>query len=87
MPNTKSAIKELRKVKKRTARNQSRKRDLSYVVKQALRAIAAGDKAAATDFAKQVQKAADKAAKGNVIARNKANRQKSRIMTKLNAMK
>lgn len=87
MPNTKSAIKELRKVKKRTARNQTKKRDLAYAVKQALRAVAAGDKAAAVGFAKQVQKAADKAAKTSVIAQNKANRQKSRVMAKVNAMK
>ncbi len=86
MPNKKSAMKELRKTKKRTARNSARQKNLAYLVKQTIKAVEKGDKVEATRLAKLVQKAADKAAKGNVIKANTANRQKARVMAKVNGI-
>lgn len=79
-------MKELRKAKKRSASNSAKQKNLSYLVKQAIRAAEKGEKTEAANLAKLVQKAADKAAKGGVVKANKANRQKSRVMAKLNSI-
>ncbi len=86
MPNKPSAMKELRKSKKLSAHNTSIKKNLKYLMKQADKAIERGDKAEAIALAKKIQKASDKAAKVNVIKANKANRQKSKVMTKANSL-
>ncbi|MCX7778823.1 MAG: 30S ribosomal protein S20 [Patescibacteria group bacterium] len=84
MPITKSAIKELRKVKKRTARNKKIKANLKYLEKKFLKFIREKNKEKAREFYQKIQKALDKAAKRNVIKKNKASRKKSRLAKKLN---
>ncbi len=72
MPIIKSAIKKVRKDKIRTARNKKRELALKAAVK----------KARVTKSAKDIQaafSALDKAAKVNLIHKNKANRLKSRL--------
>lgn len=79
-------MKELRKGKKLAAHNAAVKKNIKHLVKQTIKAVESGDKATATALAQKVQKATDKAAKTNVIKTNKANRQKSSVMTKVNAL-
>jgi len=83
IPNTRSAIRQLRKSKKRRERNLKRKGVLRRVVKQIEKQIVAGDKAKAQELINQLMKAADKAAKTGAIHPNKAARIKSRLMRKL----
>ena len=73
MPLIKSAIKKLRKDKKRAAHNLALKRRYKELIKKALREPTEKNKKAAVS-------AIDKAAKRNVIHKNKAARLKSRVM-------
>jgi len=82
MANTKSAQKNNRKTIARTLRNRSRKTRLKTLAKKVQTLAELGDKealkAAATDYIS----AMDKAAKSNLVHRNKASRTKS-TMAKL----
>ncbi len=77
MANTKSAQKNNRKTIARTLRNRSRKTRLKTLAKKVQSLAESGDKealkAAATDYIS----AMDKAAKSNLVHRNKASRTKS----------
>ena len=78
MPNTKSAKKALRQIKKRTRRNKMWK----LQIKQAIRAI----KKSKTEKERRklidaAQSVIDRAARRNVIHKNKAARLKSKIST------
>ncbi|MFN3301792.1 MAG: 30S ribosomal protein S20 [Patescibacteria group bacterium] len=84
MPVTKSAIKELRKAKKRTLRNKKVKANLKYLERKFLKFIKEKNKEKAKEFYQKLQKALDKAAKRNIIKKNKASRKKSRLAKKLN---
>jgi|YelNatPaOPRAMG01_1025707.scaffolds.fasta_scaffold439847_2 small subunit ribosomal protein S20 len=84
MPKTKSAKKELRKIKRRTIRNQAIKANLRYLERKFLKSIEEKNKEMAKEFYRKLQKALDKAAKRNVIKKNKASRKKSRLAKKLN---
>lgn len=72
MPLIKSAIKKMRKDKERTLRNAKRENAMKKVVKTARRAPNAKNLTAAFS-------ALDKAAKVNLIHKNKASRLKSRL--------
>lgn len=80
MPNKPSAIKELRKAKKRAAHNNRVKTNVKALQKKCVELIKAGN----LDEAKRVmvlfQRAIDKAAKVNVVSKNRASRKKSSIM-------
>jgi small subunit ribosomal protein S20 len=84
MPNKKSAIKDLRQVKKKTLRNKTVKESLSYLRRMLRKAIDAKDHSKAEGLAKQVIKTVDKAVQNNVIKKNTGSRIKSRLMHKLN---
>lgn len=86
MPKTKSAIKELRKAKKREIRNKKVKANLKYLERKFLKAVQEKKKEEAKEFYQKLQKALDKAAKRNVIKKNKASRKKSRLAKKLNLL-
>ncbi|MCD6097129.1 30S ribosomal protein S20 [bacterium] len=86
MPITKSAKKALRQAKKRTERNKAVKKNLSYLERQFKKAISLKKKEEAKDIYQKLQKALDKAAKVNVIKKNKSSRKKSRLMKKLNKL-
>lgn len=79
MPIKKSAMKELRKSKKRALRNKQVLDSIKSLIKKSRKEIEAGsDKAA--DLIKQTIKALDKAAQHKVIKKNTASRKKSRLM-------
>jgi len=79
MPITKSAKKALRQNIRRRKRNLQRKAELKSVIKQYKKLIAAGEKEKAKEYLSQVYKKLDKAAKVNLIKKNKAARLKSRL--------
>lgn len=84
MANLRSALRDIKKSRKRAARNQSVKSAIKTYVKKARVEIAAGG----DDAMSLVSAAAalvDKAAKRNIIHKNAANRRKSRLARRLNA--
>lgn len=83
MANTKSAQKELRKTKKRTAHNRKITNELKDLIKKSKKAIDAKD-AKAKEAVEKTLKAFDKAAQKGLIKKNTANRKKSRLHLKLN---
>ena len=82
MAQTKSAIKELRKTKKRTIHNKAIKAYLNYLEKKFLKAVAKDKKGAGAIYNK-LQQALDRAAKVNVLKKNTASRKKSRLAKRL----
>ena len=84
MPNKKSAIKELRKTKKRTANNARIKTNVKHLYKTCVDLMSQDKKAEAKDVAIKFQQAIDKAAKRNVISKNRADRKKAAIMKIVN---
>ena len=85
MPNTKSAIKALRQNKSRHARNLKQKEEMKDVIKKYKKAVEAGKKDEAAKLLPEVYKKLDKAAKTNIIKKNKASRLKSRLTKKLSS--
>ena len=78
MPNLKTAKKNLRKTKKRTALNKQHKNKIDYLIRK----IKNGVKEEAKnlqELLKNLYKAVDKAAKEKVIHKNKASRIKSKM--------
>lgn len=86
MPNTKSAKKELRKSVKRESANLKVKNVMKTTVKKSLKKVLAEDKSVKEDMA-TIMKAVDKAAKRGIIKKQAANRKKSRLAKKINALK
>lgn len=82
MPITKSAKKARRQNIRRRKRNLHKKAELKSVIKNYKKLAASGEKDKAKEFLTQVYKKLDKAAKVNLIKKNKAARLKSRL-TKL----
>lgn len=78
MPNIKSAIKELRKSKKRNVYNTKIKDNVKNLIKKSRKAISAGDEKAKELLAATI-KALDKAAQKGVLKKNTSNRKKSRL--------
>lgn len=79
MPITSSAKKALRQSKKKKTYNDRRKRLYRDAVKEFKKAISAKEFDKAKTLLPKVYQALDKAAKGKTIAKNKANRAKSRL--------
>lgn len=91
MPNTKSALKAMRKAEKRRIRNQSHRSRMKTYIKQARLALEAAAKG--TISVENAQRAIyeacriiDKTASKGVIKKNTAARYKSRLMHRLNAL-
>lgn len=80
MPIKKSAIKELRKSKKRTIVNGSKKKIIKDIIKKIRKSIEAGNIDEAKKMSKSVIKFLDKAAKTHLFHKNTAARKKSRIL-------
>lgn len=80
MPNIKSAKKALRQSKKRRIQNLRKKRAYKQVLKQVKKLSSAGKIQEAKELIPQLYKLIDKAAKTNVIKKNKAGRLKSRTI-------
>jgi small subunit ribosomal protein S20 len=83
MPITSSAKKALRQSLKRKERNLKRKKAYKNALKKLMK-MAISNKKEASDFLPQVYKTIDKAAKTNVIAKNKAARLKSKASRLVN---
>jgi small subunit ribosomal protein S20 len=84
MANLKSAKKMVRKIKKRTARNSKKRRELRSIIKEVRELSEAGKKAEAEKKFIVATKKIDKAAKVNLIHRNTAARYKSRLAKRVN---
>ena len=79
MPIIKSAKKALRQNIKHRKINLKRKAELKAVIKQYKKLITAGQKEEAKKYLSQVYKKLDKAAKVELIKKNRASRLKSRL--------
>ena len=86
MANLRSALRHIKKSRKRAARNQSVRSAIKTYVKKTRTAIAANDESTMELFSATAS-LVDKAAKRNIIHKNAANRRKSRLAKKLNAAK
>ena len=86
MPIIKSAKKALRQNISRRRKNLKKKAELKTIIKQYKKAVIAKDKEKTAEYLSQVYKKLDKAAKTNLIKKNKASRLKSRL-SKLLAVK
>lgn len=83
MANIRSAEKDIRRTKTRTARNQAVKGRIRTLRKKVLAALANGDAKTAGAALAEFSSAADKAAKSKVIHKNTAARLKSRVAAKM----
>lgn len=79
MPITRSAKKAHRSSLKKRKFNLARKNKVAAAVKSLKKSVAAGDKKDAQVKMREVQKALDKAVKGNTLSKNTASRKKSRL--------
>jgi small subunit ribosomal protein S20 len=86
IPNIASAAKRLRQSEKRRGLNRAKKAAVRRIAKQIRLHVDAGEKSQAAALLPQLAKAADKAAKGNSIHKNKAARIKSRWTRKIQAL-
>jgi len=87
MPNKHASVKDLRKTKRRMARNLRLKTHARTLLRKANDLLKEGNHADIKAAIIAFQKIADKAAKNHVITRNAANRRKSKLMKKLAQVK
>ena len=87
MANIKSSKKAIKVIAKKTEANHEFKARVKNSIKKADKAIAAKDVAAATEAVKKVQKNIDKAVSKGLVKKNTANREKSRLNSKVKDMK
>ena len=86
MANSAQARKRARQSVKHRAHNASLRTAFRSAVKKVLKAVAAGDKAAAEEVYRQSVKVIDRIADKGVFHKNKAARHKSRLSAKIKAM-
>ncbi len=86
MANIKSQKKRILTNEKARMRNKAVKSSLKTAIKKVDAAVAAGDKAAAVEAAREASRALDKAASAGVIHKNQAANRKSGVMTRVNAL-
>ena len=84
MPNIKSAKKRVKVSNTKALQNVMIKSSIKTAIKKYEAALAAGDKAAATDTYKSAVKMIDKAADKGILHKNKAARKKSQFTLALN---
>jgi len=87
MPNTKSAKRRMRSNVRKQAHNTSIKSRLHTLEKKYLAAVTAGKKDDAAAALRAVTSAFDKAAKTGTVHKGTADRKKSRLSLRLNAVK
>jgi small subunit ribosomal protein S20 len=85
MANLRSSQKDTRRIKRRTQQRKPFVRNARVTPKKVMKLIATGDVKAASDLMPLAFKAVDKAAKKNIIHKNKAARIKSKLAEALNA--
>jgi small subunit ribosomal protein S20 len=86
MANTASARKRARQSETQRQHNASLRSELRTAVKNARKAIEAGDKAAAQTILQRATSTIDRIADKNIIHKNKAARHKSRLAAAVKAM-
>ncbi|MBY6018951.1 30S ribosomal protein S20 [Ferrimonas balearica] len=86
MANIKSAKKRAIQAEKRRQHNASRRSMMRTFTKKVVAAIAAGDKAAATEAFNAAQPILDRMATKGLIHKNKAARHKSRLAAQIKAL-
>ena len=86
MANIASARKRARQAVRRNAQNTSQHSTLRTAIKSVRKAIAAGDKAAATQVMQQAQSVIDRISDKRVIHKNTASRYKSRLAAAIKSM-
>jgi small subunit ribosomal protein S20 len=86
MANIRSAEKDIRKTKVRTAHNQTVKSRIRTLRKKVLAAVESKDAAAAAATLSEFSSAADKAAKTKILKKNTSSRLKSRLALKVGAL-
>lgn len=86
MPIKKTAIKELRKAKKRIVRNAMFKRSLEFTVRKFKKAVAHKSLEQAQEQSKKIIKLLDKMAEKDIMKKNTASRKKSQIMKTVNKL-
>lgn len=86
MPNIKSVIKDVIRSRARRLRNNAVKSRIKTLVKKTHSAIMAGDTVALAPVMSKTISTVDKAAKRGIIHKNAANRRKSRLMKRANAI-
>ena len=87
MANHFSALQRARQTEKRTARNRANTSRLRGQLRQLRESLAKGDKSGAEQAYRQTVSALDKAIQKGVLHENTAGRYKSRLSTRLNALK
>ena len=85
MPNTKSAIRRVRRVKKQTQVNRIRKSKYKNAVKQMEKLIKSKDQAKVKKYFSKFQSILMQVAKSGVVSRNTAARKISRISKKISS--
>lgn len=86
MANMKNAIKKIKVTAKESLRNNEYNSSMRTASKRTAKAVVANDKDKANENLKTAIKKIDKATSAGVITKNKAARNKSRLMKKVNAM-
>ena len=86
MANTAQARKRARQAEATRQRNASQKSELRTAVKKVKKAIASGDKAAATQMYRQSQAVIDRIADKRIVHKNLASRTKSRLVQAIKAL-
>lgn len=85
MPNIKSAIKRVKVLETKTARNQMLRTSLKSSIKKFETAVAEGDSAKTAEAYKAAVKKIDQSCAKGILHKNKAARKKSQLAKKLNA--
>ena len=83
MPNTKSAIRRVRRVKKQTQVNRIRKSKYKNAIKQMEKLIKSNEKEKAKKYFSKFQSILMQVAKSGIISKNTASRKISRISKKI----
>lgn len=78
--------KHVRKTRRRTLRNRTRRRDMKQAIREVIEAAEAGDAEAVKDAMPEAQQAIDKAARHGIIHQNTADRRKSRLVARVRRM-
>lgn len=86
MANTAQARKRARQAEDRRQRNAGRRSEMRTEIKRVIKAIEAGDKAAAADALKSATPLLDSLATKGLIHKNKAARHKSRLNARIRAL-
>ncbi|QHS09914.1 30S ribosomal protein S20 [Sinimarinibacterium sp. NLF-5-8] len=86
MANIASAKKRARQAEKRRSRNVAQRSMVRTTIKKVVKALDAGDKAAATAAYTEMVPVIDRYATKGLIHKNKAARHKSRLLARINAL-